>query len=776
MTALRLRAVAALALFTVLPIRGVSAQSADPAGLGDRGIVAHRQALLDLTNPFTVMCVACHPDDEDGPTLTVERRKYGARTVTLFATSGEGGQNAVGPELYDELGRIREHETLAAAEIQGSTPYFLRLRDFGFSKSGDEAMRVWEAQEGGHDKLLERWVRALRELRPNVVITNHDTKTGHGQHQATGRLIVEAVAACADGSRFPDAGSPWKVQSLLVRVPEKADGGVVVNAGEYDPVRGMTYREIAFRALLQHATQGPWSFDFVPGSARYEQVVRSSETGAGIGSPLTQPLAVPPGSFSVERAAIDGDTSTLKARLVDVAARGGLSVPDRRRLDAALAALCGVDVSLEIATPSAPIGDQIEATLTIANTSNAPVTISKLQFPRYLVRREMEEPAEAWEDSPVPANSVRTFVMLLNIVGTVSNGAAMFPPVESPPPTAARPAPNSAVGFFGIGLDLVSNGVTFSVNRLEYLDVASPVSLSFTTHGAATLLRALNTSARPVTLCGLESGGKRVVVSDKLAPGAESTYELAPNAHGPVSVDACLDPDVHGDNARTTIEIQRLNSTVIVAPGIRVGYVRSYEYTIPESLERLGVAHRELSVADVRDGDLSRFSTIIIDNRAYLKYPDLKRYNARLLDYARNGGNLIVFYHKRGEYSADLAPYPITIGPDRITDENAPVEMLLPQHRIFRYPNLISAGDFEHWTQERGLYFPSEWDQHYQALLSSHDPGEKPLTGGLLVARYGTGSFIYTSYVWYRQLRALVPGGFRIFANMISYKPVEKRR
>src|SRR5256712_14079719 len=124
------------------------------------------------------MCVAAHPDDEDGTSLIVMRRKYGAHTVSLFSTFGEGGQNAIGPELYEELGAIRARETMAAAEIQGSEPYFLGLQDFGYSKSAAEAFRVW-----GHDEALRRMVQKIRELRPDVIITNHDTTSGHGHHQ-----------------------------------------------------------------------------------------------------------------------------------------------------------------------------------------------------------------------------------------------------------------------------------------------------------------------------------------------------------------------------------------------------------------------------------------------------------------------------------------------------------------------------------------------------------------------------------------------------------------
>src|SRR2546423_965126 len=259
---------AATALLNCVP-RSSAASLSDDATL--------YQALLDLTNPWTVMCVAAHPDDEDGATLTLLRRKYGVHTVSLFSTYGEGGQNATGPELYEGLGAIRERETEAAAKIQGSEPYFLGLRDFGFSKSAEEAFRIW-----GHDEALRRMVLTIRELRPDVIITNHDTVSGHGHHQATGRLVLEAFDAAADPTRFSeqihDNGvAPWQAKRLFVRINYEGGTGsrnleeeaerngkvVSVNVTERDPLRNSTYAEQALQALHQHASQGPWP-DTVP--------------------------------------------------------------------------------------------------------------------------------------------------------------------------------------------------------------------------------------------------------------------------------------------------------------------------------------------------------------------------------------------------------------------------------------------------------------------------------------------------------------------------------
>jgi hypothetical protein len=135
----------------------------------------------------------------------------------------------------------------------------------------------------------------------------------------------------------------------------------------------------------------------------------------------------------------------------------------------------------------------------------------------------------------------------------------------------------------------------------------------------------------------------------------------------------------------------------------------------------------------------------------------------------QQGGTLVVQYNvASGQLTDQIGPYPLTIGRDRVSVENAPVAFLAPEHPLLNFPNKITAKDFEGWIQERGLYFASQWDEKYETVLSCHDPGEPDKKGGLLYARYGRGVFIYTAYAWFRQLPAGVPGAFRLFANMIS--------
>jgi len=230
-----------------------------------------------------------------------------------------------------------------------------------------------------------------------------------------------------------------------------------------------------------------------------------------------------------------------------------------------------------------------------------------------------------------------------------------------------------------------------------------------------------------------------------------------------------------------TKPVSRLEVPVVfadarVAPNLRVGYIRGFDSSLPNALNSLGVESKELSVDDVKSTDLQKYSTIIVDNRVYESQPELIATNQKLLDYVKDGGTLIVFYHKSNEWNPDerrkrpqLAPYKLILGNDRITDETAPMTFLEPQHPLLNIPNKLGQDDFANWIQERGLYYPQDWDPQFHALLLSNDPGEAPLKGGLLVADYGRGHYIYSSMVWYRQLRAGVPGGYRMFANMISY-------
>ena len=218
--------------------------------------------------------------------------------------------------------------------------------------------------------------------------------------------------------------------------------------------------------------------------------------------------------------------------------------------------------------------------------------------------------------------------------------------------------------------------------------------------------------------------------------------------------------------------VAELRAARLALPGLaRVGYVRGASDRVPEALEAVGVRLELLAPDSLARGDLSRYDAIVIGSRAYETEPALVAANGRLLDYARGGGGLVIVQYQQYPFvDGGFAPYRLSIARphDRVTDETAPVTPLDPKHPVFHVPNEIAADDWDGWVQERGLYFAHDWDAAYTALLETHDPGGPPLQGGLLVARLGKGTYVYTGLSFFRQLPAGVPGAYRLFANLLT--------
>ena len=208
--------------------------------------------------------------------------------------------------------------------------------------------------------------------------------------------------------------------------------------------------------------------------------------------------------------------------------------------------------------------------------------------------------------------------------------------------------------------------------------------------------------------------------------------------------------------------------------GRRIGYLPGAGDRTAEALQAMGYEVTTLSGADLTPERLKDFSAVVIGVRAFNVRGDLAPGLSALFAYVEEGGNVIEQYNTPGELkTARLAPYELTLSRDlprnRVTNENAPVTILAPDHPALNGPNRIGAGDFDGWVQERGLNFPSTWDHdHFTALLACGDPGEEPLSSGLLVARHGKGYFVYTGLSFFRQLPAGVPGAYRLFANLVS--------
>lgn len=215
-------------------------------------------------------------------------------------------------------------------------------------------------------------------------------------------------------------------------------------------------------------------------------------------------------------------------------------------------------------------------------------------------------------------------------------------------------------------------------------------------------------------------------------------------------------------------KVVRLN---IQKVGENIGYIVGAGDKIPESLEQIGYTVHTIDPNTIQEGSLSKYDGIVVGIRAYNVVKELKFKQHFLLDYVKEGGNLIIQYNtsgRRGLGIDNIAPYPLTVSRDRVTDENSDVKILAKNHSLVNFPNPISQKDFNGWVQERGLYFPNEWGKEFTPILSMADKGESIKEGALLVAPYGKGNYMYTGLSFFRELPAGVSGAYKIFANMLS--------
>ncbi len=268
-------------------------------------------------------------------------------------------------------------------------------------------------------------------------------------------------------------------------------------------------------------------------------------------------------------------------------------------------------------------------------------------------------------------------------------------------------------------------------------------------------------------------GQEQTVVFTVIPPKFQSEGYISPiiNSDGKEYIKELVEIDYNHIPFQTVLlpsesKIVRLD---IQKRGENIGYIEGAGDVVPESLRQIGYSVVKLKPEDITTESLSRFDAIVVGIRAYNIIEDLNFKQQLLFDFVKQGGNMIVQYNtSRGIKVDNIAPYDLKLSRDRVTNENAEVRFLNPKHELLNFPNKITKTDFEGWTQERGLYFPSEWSSEFTPLLSMNDKGETPKDGSLLVAKYGKGHYIYTGLSFFREFPAGVSGAYRLFANMLS--------
>jgi LmbE family N-acetylglucosaminyl deacetylase len=746
---------AALSLFCLIP--GIYAQR-DLAGSA-----AAQLAIERLSVNGRALMIAAHPDDENTALLAWLARGRKVRTGYLSITRGEGGQNLIGPEQGSLLGVIRTQELLAARRIDGAEQYFTSAVDFGFSKSVDETLAKW-----GREKTLGEMVRVIREFRPHVIILRFSgtPRDGHGHHQASAVLGREAFTAAADPTRFPEQlkdVQPWQATRLLWNVfsftreqeleAAKLSDRLEVDLGAYDPLLGYSYSEIAGMSRSEHRSQGMGSPERRGSAKNYLAHVAGTPAKADLfeGTAPDTPLNIP---FD-PRKAHESIPYLLEARK-------NIAKDRREEVGEAIALCAGLWLDASAAKPYAVAGSEVPLTKLAVNRS--PVKIE-------------------WEGTPLTYNKVETRKSAVSSPQAIDfNLTVLGQPLVLKRPVHYRYVDKirgELTRPFEVGppvsVRIAEPTLVFASREARKIDVQL-LAFAPAQSGSVRLRVPAGWRAEPESQAfALTAVGQQSTVTFNVTPpvgAAEAELSAVAAVNGKDLSTHVLVIDYPHIPPQTLFEpaaAKAVRADVNVLAR-NVGYIMGAGDEIPGALRQIGCNVSLLAPADLAQSDLSRFAAIVTGVRAYNTRSDLEANQHRLLDYVHRGGTLVVQYNvlERGGELGNLGPYPFRIGRDRITVEDAPIEVLRSAHPLLETPNRITAADFEGWVQERGLYFPSEWDPKYETVLASHDPGEKPLAGGLLYARYGKGAYVFTAYSWFRQLPAGVPGAYRLFANLLS--------
>src|SRR5690349_15383183 len=783
-----------------------------PALAQDQGYVALEQELGRLGSTARLMHTTAHPDDEDGGMLTFESRGKGATALLFTLTRGQGGQNKSGDAFSDELGVLRTLELLAADEYYGVEQRFTRVADFGFSKTPEETFEKW----GGHDVAMGDMVRVIRTFRPDVLVARFTgtTRDGHAHHQASSIVTQEAFKAAGDPNRFPEQIRegllPWQPKKLYIgHFGASEDSNIKFDIGAYSPLLGMSFTQFAVEGLARQTSQGTGGFRVSPGH-RYTYYTRVDST-------------LPKQELKTEESDFfDGiDTS-----LPGLASRLGSDENKVQFLRPALQQMAkDVEQAAQTAKPTDPseAGAPLVEGLKIARDVIQEIDGSPLAPAEKL---ELLTNLRTKEQQFERAADLALGVLLDVSVDPPEGAQGGFFRLEQTFQTAVPGQTFMATAHFydrgtqdvepeQIALDM-PEGFKSEVVKAKFID---PVS----GQGQHELAVAPALSIEfddPSQLVRIDSGkpfSVGVRVRSQLTTSADATLRFSPPPGWTVSpssrpvhlehegdvaelqfaVQPKLDREAHYDlNAIADYKGKELNEgfnvvtrndldrfyyyrpatldvsavRVNLPPGLRVGYVMGAGDEIPAALKQLGIDVQVIYPANLASADLSRFHTIVMGIRAYDVSTDVRVNNSRLLDFVQQGGTLILQYNSgTGAFNAGhYTPYPATASNARVSVEEAPVEILDAQSPILNYPNKITAHDFDGWVQERGLYFMSNWDDHFHPLLASNDPGEQPQKGGLLVAQYGKGTYIYSGYAFFRQLPAGVPGAIRLFVNLLT--------
>lgn len=731
-----------------------------------------------------VLYMAAHPDDENTRLISWLSNALDAETTYLSLTRGSGGQNLIGEELGADLGVIREQELRAARHIDGGNQRFTDALDFGYSKSVDEVWTKWD-----HDDLQLQAVRIIRELKPDFIITRFppDQRAGHGHHTASAELAIECAALAAD-RKYDTETAIWSVQGVwwntsvwwdetLTDDPE----AVYLDMSGFDPLLGDTYGAIGDAARSMHKCQG---FGVPINRGPREEYFKKLWGGGDLSSYLMPDRGADAQSMLAQDAAFALEIGDQKQAIAKWAALGQVlleqTTPESdkyQRWQNVMLHLLGVYAEVFTAVNPMPEGSSYPARLALqALNFDVEVQLASVKAPnkdmglnpaQVLTSEGQELEVDLYDEGKITKyirvrleHESAIILLYLKPVAKLSDRAVG----EYRETIAIEPAIHAKFDqtvYWNTGK---KGSIGYSIYSKDggelswYLSASNELKLAWD-HEESAMLNAGWNHFKVELPSKISNGIFNLNIGDvppsPMGVAFQPSYpEKQTISYPHIGTHYMYTP------AQSTLTVLDLNKK-----RIKVGYIEGAGDLMDETLESVG--YEVVRITEETPELWDEVDAVLVGIRAFNTDTWLMEREERIKSFVANGGNFVVTYTTAGRSGMALPlPVPLTIGRDRVTEEEAPVA--LKESVLMQRPNELSTADFEQWVQERGLYFPSEYEG-YATVLSITESTGTVYENSITVASYGKGSVIYTGLSLFRELPKGVPGALRLLQNILHY-------
>lgn len=780
----------------------------------------------------SVLYLAAHPDDENTRLISYLSKDKKYRTAYLSLTRGDGGQNLIGDEKGALLGLIRTQELLEARKRDGGEQFFTRAVDFGYSKTAEESFEKWNKNEVLADVVfvIRKFQPDVIVTRFNPEGYNgHGHHTASALLAEEAFDLAGDKTAFPEQLKHVEVWQPkrlyfnsssWWDKNLEEKAKNNPDY-LVVDVGAYDVFSGKWINEIAAESRSQHKSQGfgvsKWKGEmleylrYLKGDKADKNLMSGIKTdwsrlqgGAKIKGLMDEIIA----NYDFKNpGASTKDLLRVYQVLLEDIPEGSWKNHKLKALEDLILSTAGIWIDAFSNKASISSKDAFRLNVSVLNSGELPLKINSvvcggrdtgigvtaeknklLEFSMGVKNTKKEPSQSYWLKSPYEnLFDVKSYDLLSKPENDPEFKASIHLDIAGKSMNISRRVNYKwTTRVEGERYKDFIVAPDFSINTAQKLEIFSgnnpkKISVKVKAHRAG-----LSGTLKPIVPRGwkIEPSAYEVYFQEEgesdylfeltppfVAQSAELGFELR-SEEGLYNRGFQL---INYDHIKEQVHLPEAKVQLIrldVLHRIRkLAYIEGAGDEVVESIERMGIKVDILDLSSIGTIKLNQYDAIITGVRAYNTQKSLKFLNTLLLDYVFEGGNLIVQYNTNsGLVTEDIGPNPFTISRSRVSVEEAKPRFLIPDHPILNAPNQITQTDFDNWVQERGLYFAQDWSEDYQAIIGWNDPGEEELAGALIVCPHGKGNFIYTGISFFRQLPAGVPGAFRLFANIISYR------